>query len=309
MGQRLWPRRECENWKASEPERSGHHVIRRNTISDCGICGLAGGTGTDHTLVEGNLIERIGGLNVERIWECAGLKFHVCAASLFRGNTFRHLQHACGLWLDVQNRNCRITGNVFLDIESLQGAVYLECSHDLNLVDSNVVWDIRRPQGMFGGIGVKVDSGENIVVAHNLLGNTEDYAVSINLNQADRLIGGRVGLCRRNRILNNVFAACPKRILLGRAADNVSDGNLFDERDDEASLCIRHPEPQALLNLSAWQEYHGLDRSGAQGRITAAVDRETGAATWSVDGDLPSCQPVEAMHEPPPARPGPYAVR
>jgi len=121
----------AQSWHASEPERSGHHIIRRDHISDCGICGIAGGTGADHTLVEDNIIERIGGLNVERIWECAGLKFHVCTGTLFRRNVFRHLRHACGLWLDVSNRNCRITENVFADIESVIGAAYIECSRKL----------------------------------------------------------------------------------------------------------------------------------------------------------------------------------
>ena len=299
----------AQDWKAAHPERSGHHIIRRNTIADCGICGIAGGTGADHTLVEDNVIERVGGLNVERIWECAGLKFHVCTGSLFRRNVFRHLRHACGLWLDVKNRNCRITGNAFADIESLQGGVYIECSHDLNLVDGNILWDIRRPTGGGGGIGVKVDSGENIVVAHNLFGEIEDYAVSINLNQAGRLIGGRVGLCRRNQVLNNVFAGCPKRVLLGRAADNASDGNLFDERDDAASLCIRYPEPEAMLNLAAWRDYYGLDEHGAQARLEADFDPESLELTWSADGELPGCRPVEAMHESAEGlAPGPFAA-
>lgn len=291
----------AQDWKAAHPQRSGHHVIRGNAISDCGTCGIAGGTGADHTLVEDNLIERIGTLDMERIWECAGLKFHVCTGGLFRRNVFRHIAGACGLWLDVLNRNCRITGNVFADIESLQGAVYIECSHDLNLVDANVVWDIRRAQwpggSRTGGLGVKIDSGENVVVAHNLFGRVEDHAVSANLNQADRVIGTRVGLCRRNQILNNVFAACPRRILLGRRADNASDGNLFDAAHDATSFCIRFPEPQAIVNLDAWQRYYDLDRHSTQARITAEFDPDTLLLTWELEGPLPVCQPVAEMHE------------
>jgi len=305
----------AQSWHASEPERSGHHIIRRNHISDCGICGIAGGTGADHTLVEDNIVEHIGGLNVERIWECAGLKFHVCTGSLFRRNVFRHIKHACGLWLDVSNRNCRITENVFADIESFQGGVYIECSHDLNLVDRNLFWDIRAcqwPTGSrrSGGIGVKVDSGENIVVAHNLFTEVEEYAISFNLNQADRVIGGRVGLCRRNKALNNLLIHCPKRILLGRRADNLSDGNLFDSRFDSTSFCLRFPEPQAILDLAGWQEYYGLDAHSTQARIEASFDPGTLELTWKVDGDLPACQIVAAMHEDTPRRrPGPLDLR
>lgn len=295
----------AQDWKSDDQARSGHHIIRRNTVSDCGACGIAGGTGADHTLVEDNVIERIGALNVERIWECAGLKFHVCTGSLFRRNVFRRIQHACGLWLDVANRDCRISGNVFADIESFQGGVYIECTHDPVLIDGNVFWDIRRspwpPTGAgAGGIGVKVDAGENIVIAHNLFAKIGDYAVSVNLDQAERIINGRVGLCRRNHVLNNVFADCPRRILLGRAADNISNGNLFDLRDDrreQASLCIRCPEPQALVNLAAWQEYYGLDAHGAQAQVEADFDPDSLELTWRIAGDLPYRQRVPAMSE------------
>jgi len=300
----------AETWHSAYQKRPGSHIIRRNTVSDCGACGIAGPS-PDHTLVEDNIIERIGALDVERIWECAGLKFHTCTGALFRRNIFRHIQHACGLWLDVSNRNCRITGNVFADIESVQGGVYLECSHDLNLVDSNVFWDIRslmRPPGWrSGGFGVNSDSGENAVVAHNLFGRLDGYAVYLNLVQAERIIDGRVGLCRRHRVLNNVFVECPKRIYLGRAEENVSDGNLFDAGSDSRSLSIRYPEPEAVLNLAAWQEYYGLDTHSTQARLQAAFDVENGELTWQVEGESPAPQTVQAMHEAEPGAPGPFS--
>jgi hypothetical protein len=97
-------------------------------------------------------------------------------------------------------------------------------------------------------------------------------------------------------VLNNVFVQCPKRILFGRRADNVSDGNLFDASNDSGSLCIRFPDPQELLNLSGWSEYLGLDRHSTQAKIEASLDVETLDLTLKVDGELPACQPVEAMH-------------
>jgi len=301
----------AQTWHAAYRTKPGSHVIRRNTISDCGACGIAGPS-PDHTLVEDNIIERIGFLDIERIWECAGLKFHTCTGALFRRNIFRHIRSACGLWLDVSNRNCRITGNVFADIESVRSGVYLECSHDLNLVDRNLFWDIRsamRPPGWrSGGIGVNSDSGENAVIAHNLFGRLDDYAVYLNLGQADRVIDGRVGLCRRHQVLNNVFVHCPKRIYLGRAADNTSDGNLFDSRDDAVSLCVRYPDPEALLDLDGWQRYYGLDTHSSQARIEAEFDPDQGNLTWGVEGTLPTPSPVEAMHEADVGPPGPFTA-
>jgi len=299
----------AQDWKASDKGLSGSHVIRRNHITDCGICGIAGATGVNHTLVEDNLIERVGGLNVERIWECAGLKFHVCEGVLIRRNVFRHLRHACGLWLDCANRNCRVSGNVFADIESRIGAVYLECNHEANLLDSNLIWDIRAlPEAPDqGGIGCKADANDNLTVAHNLFGKIQGHAVSINLEQAARLIRGRAGLCRRNKVLNNVFVQCPKRILLGRAADNVSDGNLFEAGRDFGSFCIRFPEPAATLNLAAWREYYSLDTRSTEARIEADFNPDDLTLSLKVEGGLPTCVPVEpiASESPVPAAPGP----
>ncbi len=300
----------AQDWKAAnyrkegDPDSCGHHLIRRNRISDCGICGIAGATQVDGVLVEDNVIERIGGQDIERLWESAGLKFHLAHDVLIRRNVFRHLRHAGGLWLDCLNRNCRITGNVFADIETLTGAVFLECTHDsLNLVDENILWDIRGP------CAVNIDSGENIVLRRNLFGkimpqqqDPEDhqsgFAVNMHLGQKERLVGGRVGLCRRHRVENNAFVECPRRILFGRAADNISDGNLFDAKNDATSLCIRYPEPAALLDLAAWQEYYGLDQNSVQAHIEADFDLETLTLTWRFDGPTPTCKEI----------PGPFSA-
>jgi hypothetical protein len=305
-----------QTWHADRAADAGSHVIRRNHISDCGISGIQGCHGVDGTLVEDNVVERIGGLVPERLWECAGLKFHVCKGGLFRRNVFRHIRDACGVWLDVLNKNCRITNNVFADIETRLAAVYIECSHDLNLIDGNVFWDVRstwRGEGgpgsyPTGGLGVFGDSGDHIVAAHNFFGRLPDnYAISFHLNQSARIVGGRVGLGRGHQALNNVLSNCPKRILFARADDVKSDGNLFDAANDAVSLCIRYPEPQALVNLSAWQSYYGLDRDSSQCRIEAAFDPEALELTWKADGPAPACQPVRAMHERAARRaPGPF---
>ena len=289
-------------------DTSGHHIIRCNHISDCGICGIAAVNNNAHSLVEDNTIERIGGKNIEKIWETGGLKFHTCDSVLIRRNVFRHICHAPGVWLDYLNKNSRVTANVFADIESIHGGIYMEVSHDANSVDHNILWDIRgcrvadyeekegngRPRT---GYGVDVDTGEECVVAHNLFGKIRDwYAVSANLDQRTRVVGGRVGLCRRHKVLNNIFVECPKRIMFSRVADNQSDGNLFDQRNDIISLCVQYPEPQALVNLAAWQEYYGLDKSSQHARMEADFDPETLTLTLMVDGEIPKCKPVVGLH-------------
>ena len=308
-----------ETWHAprkAPDEPSGGHILRRNVVSECGICGIAAVGNNAHTLVEDSLIERIGGQNVERIYETGGLKFHTCDGVLIRRNVFRHTRWAPGLWLDYLNRNCRVTGNVFADIESILGACYIEVSHAPNAVDHNVFWDIRRPAAPGdhrpnSAQAVSVDTGERCVVAHNLFAGVRDwYAVDVSLIQSGRIVGGRVGLCRKHKVLNNIFVACPKRILLSRVGDNVSDGNLFDARDDAESFLVEHPGPHAVLDLEAWQEYYGLDRASTQARVEADFDGRRLVLTLEVEREMPSCAPVPELGlEEAPASPGPFDLK
>ena len=138
------------------------------------------------------------------------------------------------------------------------------------------------------------------MVAYNLLGQVRDeYAVSVHLEQKGRVVDGRVGLCRQHKVLNNVFVACPKRILFSRSADNQADGNLFDRRDDRTSLCVEFPDPPALLNLEAWQTYYGFDRAGAQADIEGQFDPQALTLTLAVEGNLPAGVAVAELHDDP----------
>ncbi len=296
-----------ETWhrpKITDPERTGGHIIRKNYISNCGICGIAAVGNNANTLVQNNIIEWIGEKNIERIWETGGLKFHTCDTVLIKGNVFRHIRNAPGLWLDYLNKNCRITGNVFADIENINGAIYLEVNHAPNLVDNNILWDIRGTRAE-RGYGVNVDTNEECVVAHNFFGKIHNcYAVSVNLNQRSRIVGGRVGLCRLNKVLNNVFFECPKRIMFSRIADNQSDCNLFDQRNNDISLCAETTDN--LLDLSAWQRFYGLDKNSMQTVIEANFDPETLEFNCKYEGEIPKCLPVPELYGFGSESPGPY---
>ena len=311
-----------ESWHRWSPTArrargGGRHIVRRNHIHDIGICDIAAAGNNAGALIEDNTVERVGFHNVERLWENGGLKFHVCDSGLFRRNIFRHIDHAPGLWLDVMNVNCPITENVFADVNSIKGALYLEMCQGLNVLDHNVFWDIRgdtnRPwSDIFQkpGFAVNIDSGENCVFAHNLLIDVPDsYALWFNLDQKERLMAGRVGLRRRHKILNNILVGCPERVLLSRTRENQCDGNLYDAADDFASFCIEYPEPAAILHLEGWRDYYGFDQHGTQATLTARFDPETLELAVDVEGDLPTCVPVPELHEEQmAASPGPYAL-
>lgn len=305
-----------ESWHASRSEPSGNHLVRRNSITDCGVGAIQGVGGVDNSLVEDNVIERIGERLPERLYECAGLKFHLAEGVLIRRNVFRRIRDACGLWLDCGNRNCRVTGNAFADIVTGKAAIYFECNNALNLVDGNVIWDVRNSPGNLGrpdeepvgGIGVLGDSGENLIVAHNFFGKLPDnYAANFAVQQSGRIFRGRVGLGRRHKALNNIFYECPRRVLFQRVQENASDGNLFDSRDDPTSFCILVPAPEVILNMAGWQEYYGFDVHSEQADIEATFDLGTLELSCAVVGEMPPCRPAEALHgEAEGLAPGPF---
>ncbi len=300
----------CQSWDSTVPEQTGHHIIRRNIIRHCGVCGIAGARGVVNTLIERNVIEHVGFQNLERMWECAGIKFHFSEGCLIRGNVLRHLQHAAGIWLDVDNVNNRIANNVFADIESLGGGLYSELNYAPNLVDHNIFWDIRQPAAESApntsfGAGLHCDCNEAMICAHNLFGDVTGDAIQFSLKQSDRRSSGRTGLCWANRAINNILVRCPHRVHIGRLAENCSDGNLFDAANDPCSLELGHPAPGSLQNLASWQRYFNLDIHSTQAEIEAAFDVATLCLTWRLRGPAPQCQPVGIAGWPNSPVPGP----
>jgi len=285
----------AQHWSSDGHRPCGGHIVRRNRISDCGICGIAGVTHVDGTLIEGNVVERIGWHDIERLYECAGMKFHVADGMLIRRNVFRHIRHACGLWLDYLNRRCRVTGNVFADISSFAGGCYLEVSHEPNMIDGNVFWDIRgevwdkgnQRAGISGGHGIRMDSCENVVAAHNLFGKIADgFSLYMSLEQNEREVGGRTGLCRRISAFGNVIVRCPKKILFGRTDENRSDGNLFDNGPDNQSFVISFPQPRSCQNLKGWHQFHGFDGGSSVAGLDVEFDADTLVMTVTPSGKM-----------------------
>ncbi len=295
----------AQHWSMSGYVPCGHHIVRGNRVSDCGVCGIAGVKQVDHTLVEDNVVERIGGHDIERLYECAGMKFHVAKGMLLRRNVFREMRHAAGLWLDFLNENCRVTGNAFYDISSFSSALHLEVSHQVNLIDHNFFWNIRGepwnkgdPHAeITGGHGLKSESAEYTVAAHNFFGQiVNGFALYFGGSQSQREVGGRTGLCRRLKVLNNIVVQSPKRICLGRSEDNVVDGNLYDVADDRISFVVEAPEPKASQNLRGWREFFGFDLHGAQAKVTAALDPAKLVLSLTLDGEAPVPQEVKELH-------------
>ncbi len=68
------------------------------------------------------------------------------------------------------------------------------------------------------------------------------------------------------------------------------------------------PSPPALLNLAAWQEYYGFDRSSCQAQIDARFDPEDLVLDLTIDGHVPESQPVPELHGVSQSSPGPFGL-
>jgi len=295
----------AQDWDMEPPAIIGHSIVRRNHIMDAGVCGLAG-MGVQNTLVEGNLIEHVGWQDVELAWETGGIKLHSTKNCLLRNNVIRHMVHAEAIWLDYQNANTRVTANVMGDtLETLRGGIYLEASHDPNMLDNNIIWKATEGKGGgsynmpgHGGWGITVDGSDGTVVAHNLIGYTQDAAIKLRTIEG-RIVGTRGGTARRNKILNNIFYRCGKAIDFPNQ-DNTAEGNLYtrdwgEVRDETQGVgrglnWLSGPGTPLILDLDAWQKYFGFDKTGAYADMNIDVDLDGLTMTWAVSGPVPEAR-------------------
>ncbi|MGO8786041.1 MAG: right-handed parallel beta-helix repeat-containing protein [Terriglobia bacterium] len=203
------------------PERTdpdlGHNIVRGNHVSDCGTAGIRG-LEVSHALVEDNEVVDCGWQDAEFHWEVAGIKLLVNRGTLVRNNHIARLQGSAAIWLDWDNQNSRVTGNVMHDINTVQGAVFVEASQSTNLVDHNVFWNIN-------GEGVRLADTDNAIVAHNFFGRVSEELVVARV-ATDRSSNGRRLTSTGNRILNNTVVDQGKPISSGDSS-NVADYNVY----------------------------------------------------------------------------------
>jgi len=293
----------AQDWAMDLPLIVGFSIVRRNHIDDAGVCGLAG-MGVQNTLIEGNLIEHVGYQDVELGWETGGIKCHATMNCLIRNNVIRHTIHAEAIWLDYQNQNTRVTSNIMGDnLLTLRGGIYLEASQYPNMIDNNIIWKATVGHGggsynmpSHGGWGVTVDGSDETMIAHNLIGLTEDAGIKFRGIES-RIVGTRGGTARRNKVLGNIFYRCGKAIEFANP-DNTADYNLYlrdwGEVTDETQGVGRglnwltSTKEPLILDLDAWQKFLGFDKHSEYADMKIDIDLDALKMNWSVVGNNPA---------------------
>lgn len=114
-------------------ETIGSHIIRNNTIYDCGQNGIVGHMGGVFSQIYNNHIYNIAVRHEFFGYEIAGIKLHAAIDVQIMHNNI----HDCtlGTWLDWQAQGTRVSGNIYYDNDS---DLMVEVSHGPYLVDNNI---------------------------------------------------------------------------------------------------------------------------------------------------------------------------
>ncbi len=115
-------------------EHIGSHVVRRNTIVDCGQAGVVGHLGCVFSTVEDNHIHRIGLKREFFGHEIAGIKLHAAIDTQIRHNRIHDT--SLGIWLDWQTQGTRVSRNL---LYGNNRDLFVEVSHGPYVVDHNVL--------------------------------------------------------------------------------------------------------------------------------------------------------------------------
>lgn len=146
-----------------------NNLIEKNYIVENGSAGILS-NGSNGLIIRDNVILRNNHLRFIGIkrWEQAGIKCHHFTNGLIEGNYIADNYLICGVWLDNQFLNCRVTKNVIC--RNGRAGVFLEMSdydYDTLLVDNNIIIDNREN-------AVYIHDASGATFAHNLLAGTND---------------------------------------------------------------------------------------------------------------------------------------
>jgi len=299
---------ECWHHPMVEGQVLGYTIIRRNTIKDVGVCGIAG-MFVRNMLIEDNLIVGTGWQRMELSWEAGGIKVHHAVDALIRRNVIKGCIGCDALWMDVGNENCRVTSNLFIDGLDSREHIFIECSRDAeNLIDNNIIWNVEgrydkqavpAEPGSSGwyktteldvrnGYGIYLEGTDRLRMVHNLIGKCDKAGFFAKV-VAFRIWPKRGGTSRENKFFNNLFYQCGEAAIILPNQHNQAEGNAYAQMPP-GYLRIMYPEPEMCLDLATWQEFCGFDMNGCV--CDMEIDINSADLTMEVvfKGELPEVQ-------------------
>ena len=177
-------------------EHIGSHLIRRNTIFDCGQNGIVGHLGCVFSTIEDNHIYNIAIKREFYGYEIGGIKLHAAIDVVIRHNRI----HDCslGTWLDWQTQGTRVTQNVYHDNNR---DLFVEVSHGPYVIDHNV-FASRSSLESFAQGGAYVN---NLVCGTVLLQPIPERPTPYHTPHSTQVAGYAAILGGDDRLLGNLF--------------------------------------------------------------------------------------------------------
>ena len=206
---------------------SGRHIVRKNTIYDCGTGGIQGLINKE-SLVEDNHIFNIGWQEAEFYYETAAIKLHMTHNCLVRRNHIHDIEAAMGIWLDADNINSRVTRNLVYNVSCNFGGIFMEVSFRPNLVDNNLVWNC-------GKNGIYQHDADSLYIVHNIIGQSKENGIKMTSNAGRKKDNGEFTTARHNIVVNNILIDNPTPFSYSDTL-NISDNNIISSSDNNSNF-------------------------------------------------------------------------
>lgn len=231
-------------------ENIGSHIVRNNTVSECGQTGICGSMGAVYSTIENNNIYNIW---TKRQWsgaEMGGIKIHASIDMTIRNNRLANCGR--GLWLDWMAQGTRVYGNLLYN--NTTDDLFVEVNHGPFLVENNILLsDFAINDASEGGAYV------HNLISGNILIRPQGRKTPFHLAHSTE-VGGLINIKGGdNRYFNNIFIGGveeDQRKKSGMGAyiktefPMYVDGNIYlnkanDYKDEKNSLVLNYdPEIQ-----------------------------------------------------------------
>jgi alpha-L-arabinofuranosidase len=224
-------------------ETIGSHVVRNNTIHDCGQTGICGHLGAVFSTISGNHIYNIHPKDQFTGHEMAGIKIHAAIDTLISKNHIHHCTQ--GIWMDWQAQGLRMTGNLLY--ENRWNDIHIEVSHGPYVVDNNL---------FLSPLSIK-NISQGGTYAHNLIGgriearSVPNRFTPYHFPHSTQVAGVMTILAGDDRFYNNIFAPIDPERESVRQKIKFPDEN----REHLRQAPTTKPWHKTSLGLSAYDEF------------------------------------------------------
>lgn len=177
-------------------ENIGSHIIRNNTIYDCGQNGIVGHLGCVFSEIYNNRIYNIGIKREFYGHEIAGIKLHAAIDTQIHDNCI----HDCslGIWLDWQVQGTRVSRNAFYNNSR---DLFVEVTSGPYLVDNNILTaDYALDNHAQGGAYIN-----NLIRGEMIHRQMLDRPTPYHFAHSTLVSGFAPVYCGDDRFYNNIF--------------------------------------------------------------------------------------------------------